>query len=271
MLILGVEGMPRRYYDHLPGDSRAAVPCLDAAAHARQIRMALRERGPHGLQSGRRPRGLRVALSTVVAVQLLALPAARAQQVAYARERGDGAQALATRAIECLRRGEDALTKETKLAAYREGLQLATQAVAIDDSNADAHYGVFANRGRIMLAEGASVNPLNLLSINRELDRTLELNPNHSDALAARGGMYRQLPRLLGGSLDKAASYLSRAVDLDPNAVGARIELAETYRDMGHPERSVPLLEKAAQVAERMGKQRQLIEARNLLHELKTP
>jgi FimV-like protein len=196
---------------------------------------------------------------------------AGAQQSAYARGRVEAAQDLAQHALDCLHRGEDAATKEAKLAAYREGLQWAERAVAADDNNAQAHYARFANNGRIMLLEGAGVNPLNLLTANRELDRTLELDPNYADALAARGGMYRQLPWVLGGSLEKAADYLSRAVALDPDACGARIELAETYRDMGHPERSIPLLEEALLVAERMGKQHQLHEARQLLAQLKAP
>ena len=175
---------------------------------------------------------------------------------------------LARSALDCLHRGEDLLTKESRLAAYREGLQFAERAVAADDSNASAHFARFANNGRIMLMEGQTPNPFNLLAVNRELDRVLELDPNYADALAARGGIYRQLPRLLGGSLDKAEADLTRAIALDPDAVGARIELAQTYRDMGHPERSAPLLSKAAQVAETKGKYRQLAEAHELLREL---
>jgi tetratricopeptide (TPR) repeat protein len=212
-----------------------------------------------------------VSVAVFFSIQLSTARLAGAQQSAYARGRIEAAQDLAQRALDCLHRGEDAATKEAKLAAYREGLQWAERAVVADDNNADAHYARFANKGRIMLLEGAAANPLNLLTVNRELDRALELNPDHADALAARGGMYRQLPWVLGGSLEKAADYLSRAVALDPDACGARIELAETYRDLGHPERSVPLLQKAAQVAERMGKQQQLHEARELLAQLKAP
>jgi tetratricopeptide (TPR) repeat protein len=189
------------------------------------------------------------------------------QQWAYARDRVEAARDLAQHALDCLHHGEDATTKQAKLAAYSDGLQWAKRAVAADDNNADAHYARFANQGRIMQLEGA-VNPLNLLAVNRELDRALELNPNHADALAARGGMYRQLPWVLGGNLDKAVDYLSRAIALDPDACGSRIELAETYRDMGHTERSVPLLEKAAEVAAREHKQRQLHQARELLSQL---
>ncbi len=209
-----------------------------------------------------------IGVAALIVLQVASAPRAAGQQQAYARTRTEAVQDLTARALDCLHRGEDATAKESKLAAYREGLQWAEQAVAADDGSADAHYARFANQGRIMMLEGG-INPLNLLTVNRELDRVLELNPDHADALAARGGMYRQLPWVLGGSLEKAAHYLSRAVTLDPdNACGARIELAETYRDMGHPERSVPLLEQAVQVAQRMGKQRQLLEAQSLLAQL---
>lgn len=205
----------------------------------------------------------------VLPVQPCAAQGAPGQQSAYASGRIEAAQDLARRSLECLHRGEDAATKDARLTAYREGFELAKRAVQADDNNADAHFVNFANGGRVMLLEGAVANPINLWTVNRELDRVLELNPNHVDALAARGGMYRQLPWVLGGSLEKAADYLGRAVQLDPNnAVGSRIELAETYRDMGHPERSVPLLEVAMQVAERMGKYRQVQEARQLLSQL---
>jgi tetratricopeptide (TPR) repeat protein len=191
-----------------------------------------------------------------------------AQTSAAAAERSSVAHELTTQALECLRRGEDATDPEQKLAAYREGLALARQAVAIEETNADAHFAIFANMGRVMLLEGVTANPLSLFTVNRELDRVLEINPNHSDALGAKGGMYRQLPRLLGGSLTKAEDYLQRAIKNDPNAVGARIELAETYRDMGQPQRGMPLLHEAAELAQRLDKRRQLKDAQRLLAEM---
>lgn len=178
-------------------------------------------------------------------------------------------QAFVQRSLECLHRGEEETDQKIRRAEYEEGLRLAEQALALDDNNADAHYARFANKGRLLLLDGATPNPINLLKINGELNRALELNPNHADALAARGGLYRQLPRLLGGSQTKAEEYLTRAIDLEPDrAVGARIELAQLYRDQGSPARSVPLLKKAIVIAERDGKLRQRDEARNLLREI---
>jgi len=181
------------------------------------------------------------------------------------------AQTLAEQALVCLQRGEDATDKQQKLAAYEQGLELANRAVAIDDENADGHFAIFGNKGRILLLEGTVPNPVSLLQVNRDLNRALELNPNHADALAAKGGLYRQLPWALGGSLSVAETCLTKAIAIDPNAVSARIELAATYRDMGRPERCLPLLETAAQIAEREGKKRQLSEARDLMRQLQAP
>jgi len=194
-----------------------------------------------------------------------------AQGAAQAAQQGPPlAHDLTRRAIELLFRGEEAATKEEKLALYREGEALARQAVALDDNNADAHYAVFANYGRRLLLEGVGANPLKLLEVNRELDGCLELNPQHSDALAARGGLYRQLPWILGGNLKKAEEYLSRAVALNPRSVGAHIELACTYLDLGEKERAIQALEAATYWAEKLNKHRQLGEARALLAEVRS-
>lgn len=176
---------------------------------------------------------------------------------------------MARRALLCLQRGEDATDPAAKRRAYDEGLALARRAVALDDDNADAHFAVFGNEGRLMLLDGVTPNPISLLKVNSELERALEINPDHSDALAAKGGLYRQLPWVLGGSLSLAEECLTKAIARDPDAVGARIELAATYRDMGEPDRGLPLLDKAMVIAERQGKQRQLAEARTLLAQLR--
>jgi tetratricopeptide (TPR) repeat protein len=214
---------------------------------------------------------VRKRLATIVVVGLtmaLVLAAGRASAQSEAEASTTNPHVgtdLAQRSLELLRRGEDSYDPAAKAEFYRQGLDLAKQAVAADDNNADAHFALFANMGRVMLADGATPNPLNLLRVNRELDRTLELDPHHSDALAAKGGLCRQLPRLLGGSLSKAERYLQEAIANDPDAVGARIELARTYKDMGKAAQGVEPLRVAMSIAERQGKTRQLYEARELL------
>ena len=212
-----------------------------------------------------RPIALGLALLTGL---IVVRPVARASASPESRR---DAQNLAEQALTCLHRGEDAVDKQQKLDAYQQGLDLAQRAVELDEENSDAHFAIFGNKGRILLLEGVTPNPISLLQVNRDLERALELNPNHADALTAKGGLYRQLPWVLGGSLSVAESCLTKAIELDPDAVSARIELAATYRDMGYPERGVPLLKTAATIAERQGKRRQLAEARELMRELQAP
>jgi len=178
------------------------------------------------------------------------------------------AQASAAQALACLRRGEDALSDEARLSAYREGLSLAQQAVELDAANVDAQFALFATEGRVLLSEGVVPNPVNLYKARSRLDHVLELDPNYPDALAAKGGLYRQLPWALGGDLEKAEDCLTRAIELNPQAIGARIELAATYRDMGHPERARPLLEKAVDIAKQEGRAQRLHQANQLLAEI---
>lgn len=214
-------------------------------------------------------RRLRSGTVSALIVFLLLGPSSASAGAQKAKD--ESATQLATAALDALRRGEEeADTAESQRKMYEEGLALARRALQLDDSNADAHFAVFANQGRLLQMDGVTLNAINLFRAKRELERTLDLDPHHSDALAAKGGMYRQLPWLLGGNLDKAEECLTRAIAFDPDSVGARIELAETYREMGHPERSLVLLEQALRIATRQGRTRKRAQARELLEDLRS-
>ena len=188
----------------------------------------------------------------------IAQAADRDQSVSLAEEARvqlDSAEALAD---------EDA----GKLACYKKSRDLARQAIEIDESNADAHFILFATEGRIALMSGVIPNPLNLRKAQQRLDRVLEINPDHPHGLAAKGGLYRKLPWALGGSLDKAETYLKRSIEHDPGAIGARIELAKTYRDMGKSENCAPLLDRAIAIAVEQGKQHRVEQVNKLRSEL---
>lgn len=214
---------------------------------------------------------IRRALTAVAFVGLSGLypiSTAGAQPAADAKVHDPALAAeLAAKALVFLEKGESAEAQDSKLTAYKEGERLAEQALVLDESCADAHFALFANRGRRLVLEG-DINPFNLVKVNSSLDRCLELNPDHSDALAARGGMYRQLPFVLGGSLEKAERDLRRSIELDPQATGARIELARTYLEMGEDEKVMPLLHEAVFWAEKLNKQRRIREAREVLAEV---
>jgi len=114
----------------------------------------------------------------------------------------------------------------------KKGLALAEEAVAADDTDARAHFAVFCNLGKQVQDAGLSVFNLGKLPrLRREVDRTLELVPDSTDALVGKGAMLRATPRLLGGDLAEAERLLRRAVTIDPAFAYAHLELARVLAD----------------------------------------
>lgn len=195
---------------------------------------------------------IRRALGALVMVFALALPARGAW---LASQVPDGPAAEATRAsLEALESGEAEADEDAKLVHYRRGLDHAKRAVSIDDASADAHFAYFANWGRILQQEGWFRNAFQLPTLLAHLDRALELNPNHADALASRAGLYLQLPAFLGGDPKKGEPMLRRAIALDPGMAGGRLELAKHCMETDRSEEASALALQALQIARGTGK-----------------
>lgn len=129
--------------------------------------------------------------------------------------------------------GEEAPDDAARRAKYEAARDHAARTVAALPKSADAHFVHFAAAGRLAQMKGVARLAIEMVDLNKELDHVLELDPDHANALAARGGMYMKLPRLLGGDKSKGVAYLERAVSLDATAIGKRLELAEAYRATG--------------------------------------
>ncbi len=158
--------------------------------------------------------------------------AAPAQGSAPTSDREAGERELAL-AKEALAEGERATDDAAREAAYKRAKEHADRAVALLPDSADARFVQFGADGRLAQMGGIAVAALRLVQLNRQLDEVLRLDPNHANALAARGGMLMKLPRLLGGDTEKGVEYLERAVAMDETAVGKRLELAEAYHIVG--------------------------------------
>lgn len=184
----------------------------------------------------------------------------------------DGPTALTIReSYRLLELGEASKDDDAKLALYGRGKALAELALKEDDHNAEAHFALFANWGRMLQTDGWLKNSFHLPALWRELNRTLELNPEHPDALAAKGGLYLELPRFLGGDADKAQDLLERAVVLDGDSVGARLELAECYIQNDRGGEARELAATAMRIAVEQGKIHFVRRAGTLLQELGPP
>jgi tetratricopeptide (TPR) repeat protein len=209
---------------------------------------------------------MRRAFAALVVVFALALPARGAW---LATQVPDGPAAEATRAaLEALENGESETTNEAKLVHYRRGLELAKRAVAIDEQSADAHFAYFANWGRILQQEGWFRNAFHLPTLLGHLDRALQLDPDHADALASRAGLYLQLPKFLGGDPNKGEPMLRRAIEMDPEMAGGRLELAKHCMDTERPEEASKWALQALQIARGTGKRWHEERALTMLDEL---
>lgn len=172
----------------------------------------------------KRPRGSRTRYRTLVlgvAIGQLLCATASAADV----------QALVDQAFKAVDRGDAESETARKRQAYQEAVRDAEEAVRREESSAQAHYALFCGLGRLTEMRGALGQMLALTRLRRELDRTLALNPQHSEALAAKGEMLLRLPRLLGGDAAEAERYLRQSLVYDPTFWRARVLLVQALRE----------------------------------------
>ena len=181
---------------------------------------------------------------------------------------GRQGEAELEKAKKALLAGENADGDEARTALYEQAAEHAEKAVALIPDDANAHFVLFAARGRVAQMGGLASAALALSSLNEQLDEVLRLDPNHADALASRGGILVKLPRLLGGNTSEGIRYLERANELSPNGAGKRIELAEAYEIADRPEDALRAAQQAVVIAERKKEAEKLLRARELVERL---
>jgi tetratricopeptide (TPR) repeat protein len=164
--------------------------------------------------------------------------------------------------------GEAAQDEATQRRNYEVAKQHAERAVKLLPNEPDAHFVRFGAAGRLAQMGGLATAALALAELNRDLDEVLRLDPNHANALAARGGMMMKLPRLLGGNQQEGLRYLERAVELDQNAVGKRLELAEAYEIVGRKPEALAMAQEALEWAKRNDEPKKAARCERLIAEL---
>jgi|SRR5581483_1405909 len=182
----------------------------------------------------------------------------------------DTAASLAASARAECEEGRRATEREVRKQHFDRGQALAERAIALDDNYADAHFAFFCNYGELLRLDGETITSvLSLRKMMSELDRTLELNPNHTDALAAKGTLLVRLPRLLGGDAEKGEAMLRQVIVQDPNAFASRLTLAKTCEARGDREEALAFATRALQIAREQGRADKVAEAQATLAELR--
>ena len=142
--------------------------------------------------------------------------------------------------------------RTSRVTHFEKGQALGEQAVALDDRSAEAHFALFCNLGELMRIDG-EVNITSVMGFRRmikELDRTLELAPDHLDALSAKGTFLLRLPSLLGGDREKGEKLLRYVLLKSPQSVNARLSLAKSYCADGRHSEALSLASEALSLAQ---------------------
>jgi tetratricopeptide (TPR) repeat protein len=188
---------------------------------------------------------------------------------AVAAASGESADALATQSLEECEAGRASKAHDARKGHFERGQALAERAVALDDRNAEAHFALFCNLGELMRVDGESISSVFALRrLMSELDRTLALDPDHTDALAAKGTLLVRLPRLFGGDVRKGEELLRLVIEKDPMAVSSRLTLAQTCGARGDRDQAIGFASRALQIARAQGRADKVAEAQAMLAEL---
>jgi tetratricopeptide (TPR) repeat protein len=187
-------------------------------------------------------------------------------RIALAQESG---QELSSRAQKECDLGRQAKDRAIRLAHFKRSQALAEEAVALDDQLADGHFALFCSLGEQLRIDGESLSSaFGFRRMMTELDRTLELNPDHLDALSSKGTFLVRLPAVLGGDAVKGEHMLRRVIQRDPMSVNARLTLAKTYAARGNHEEAITLAREAMRIAEAERRADLIPEAQATLSEL---
>ncbi len=177
---------------------------------------------------------------------------------------------LSAQAMHECEEGQVAATRDLRVAHFERGQSIAEQATALDDKNAAAHFAIFCNLGEMLRVDGEKITSLlGFRKMMQELDRTLELNPDHLDALSAKGVLLIRLPTLLGGDASRGERMLERVLREDPTCITARLTLAEVYAERGGRTDAVALAAQARELARASGRTDKIAKADATLAKLK--
>lgn len=122
----------------------------------------------------------------------------------------------------------------TKADQLDQAVKAGEEAVAADETDPIAHFALFCSLGERLRFKGLSMGAVfGLRRTRREIDRTLELAPEYSDALYGKAALLLHTPRLLGGDPTEGEHLLRRTLELDPDYFDARLDLARALARRG--------------------------------------
>ncbi len=178
---------------------------------------------------------------------------------------------LATQSMEECQRGRSADARHIRLAHFERAQELAEKAVALNDQLPDAHYSLFCTLGEQLRIDGENLMAaFGFPKMMAELDRTLELNPNHLNAISSKATFLVRLPSLFGGDLEKGEQLLRRVIKEEPTCINARLTLAEVLADRGDYPEAISLARTALKFSKETGQADFIKDSKRTLDQLQS-
>lgn len=121
---------------------------------------------------------------------------------------------------------------------YEAGIAVAQRAVLMESVRPEGHFWMAANMGALAESSGLLAGLRYRGDIKEHLETVLSLDPGFQRGSADRalGRWYMKVPRLFGGSDERAVEYLRRSLEYDPKSTASHFFLAETFVEMGRIE-----------------------------------
>lgn len=158
--------------------------------------------------------------------------------------------ALCKASREAVDLGEADANAGQRSSLYARATDYAKRAIAVNANDAEAHFHLARALGRTALTLGAKERVKYAGEIRTQALRAIELQPRHAGALHVMGVWNAEVMRLskferlfaktfLGGAIFSSASwaeavrYMQEAVNVEPNRLVHRLDLARALRDSG--------------------------------------
>jgi len=178
---------------------------------------------------------------------------------------------LATQSMEECQRGRSAEARHIRLGHFERAQALAEKAVALNDRLPDAHYSLFCTLGEQLRIDGENLMAaFGFPKMMAELDRTLELNPNHLDAISSKATFLVRLPSFFGGDMEKGKELLQRVIHEEPTCINARLTLAKVLVDEGDYPKAISLAIDALKFSKKTGQEDFIKESKRILADLQS-
>jgi tetratricopeptide (TPR) repeat protein len=121
---------------------------------------------------------------------------------------------------------------------YERGITAATRAVELEPEKPEGHFWMAADMGAMAEGFGLRAGIRYRGPIKNALETVLRIDRAFQEGSADRalGRWYFRVPRLFGGSKDKAIEHLKQSLMYAPQSTATHFFLAETYLDMDRPD-----------------------------------